>query len=265
MAFPKQAAPIFSTTLPSSGEKVEMRPYLVGEERILYMALESEDRVQMATAIKQVLDRCLITKLDVEKLPPFDLETLFLKLRAKSVGETTELPLSFGPEACKNPEYQTKGLGCGQKVMIDLSEVEVYKDPEHTNKIELTDSMGIRMRYPTTELLERLNSLDKPAMAVKGKAVGDLYGEILFIVGKCIELVYDGDDVFMADEAPFEDVLSFIESLTKEQMEKVLHFFKTIPVLKKELTWKCKTCGADLSYEVKGLVGFFTSRSVTTI
>lgn len=263
MAFPKHASPIFNVNLPSSGQRVEMRPYLVGEERILYMALESEDRVQMATAIKQVLERCLITKLDVDKLPPFDLEFLFLRLRCKSVGEVTQLDLSFSSKTCQNEDYRSKGLGCGQKVTIDLSEVEVYRDPEHSAKIPLTDTMGVRMRYPTSELLERLNIIDKQTKTKPGVAT-DTYGEVLSVVAKCIELVYEGDEVYMADDAPFADVVSFIESLTKDQLDKILSFFKTIPMLKKQLTWKCAVCGADLSYEVKGLTGFFTSRSVMT-
>lgn len=258
MAFPKQAAPIFSITIPSDGRKVEMRPYLVGEERILYMALESEDRVQMATAIKQVLERCLITKLDVHKLAPFDLEYLFLRLRAKSVGEVTELVMNFSSKKCQNTDYSSKGIGCVQKIPLDLTSIEVERDPKHTNKVELTGSMGLRLRYPTAELLDKLNELQG------GGKSSDLYGEILNIIGKCIELVYEGDEVYLADEVPFADVISFIESLTKEQMEKVLAFFATMPALKKKVSWTCTTCGANLEHEVKGLASFFTSGSVTT-
>lgn len=247
-------SPIFEVVLPSTGAKIQMRPWLVGEERILYMALETESSDEMAKAFKQILERCLITKVDIDRLAPFDLETLFLRIREKSVGEKAELLLNLPPARCKNPEYQEKKLGCAQKVVVNLSEIELKRDPNHQKKIDVGNGIIVVMRYPTTELLNKLSDATK---------VSDAYGAVISVVAKCIELVCVGEEVIETDNNPIEDVISFLESMTKMQLELILEFFRTIPVLKKDLAWKCGTCGADLTYEVRGLQSFFTLASAT--
>ena len=239
MALPKLNVPVYEAILPSTEKVIKYRPFLVKEEKILLTALEAEDDVAMADAIRQIVNNCVQGELDVVKLPTFDIEYLFLRLRAKSVGE--KVTLGLRPWGCPNNE----GKLCenSTEVEINLEEVKVIKDENHSSKIMLNDEIGVKMKYPD---IKNINIIDADS-AITG----------MNIVRNCVDMVFTKDETFERDSFTDEELEEFIDSLNSDQFKKIKEFFDTMPTLKYTKKYKCGTCGEEKETILQGLNSFF--------
>jgi len=245
MALPKIKTPTFELNLPSTGMSVPYRPFLVKEQKILLMALESEDQTEMLRSIKQIINNCVLQEMDVDSLPMFDLEYMFLKLRAKSVGEVSNLQL--GHPTGMNSE----GEECEYKTdyELDLMSVEVVKEEGHTNKIILDEEsgVGIVLKYPTLNLANEIqDAADRSQIEV-----------ITDMVVTCVDVIFDNEEVYPASESTHDEIADFLNDLSQEQFEKITDFFSTMPKLKQDITWTCVGCGKEETVELEGMANFF--------
>jgi hypothetical protein len=234
MALPKIAVARFGLELPSSSKRIQYRPFLVKEEKVLLMAAQSEDSLAMIEAVKDVINACT-DDVDVNVIPYFDLEYLFLNIRAKSVGEIVKL------EYRHTGGVNYSGISCEAvtPVEINLENVKIEKDPEHTAKIQIDDKLGMEMRYPT------INDI---------KTISEGSDEISMLA-KCILSVYDNENVYEPDN--LNDAISFIESLNNSQFAKIMKFVNTMPKLKHTFKYKCVGCGQEDTVVLEGMSDFF--------
>lgn len=236
MALPKLATPQFALEIPSNGKRVLFRPFVVKEEKALLMAAQSDDPNDMVDAVKNVIASCVLDEsIKVDKLPYFDLEYIFLNIRAKSIGEIVKL--EYRHTGGKNYE----GIVCEAvtPVELNLEKVKVEKKENHTNKIQLDETLGLEMRYPT------FNDV---------KAVSDGADEMVMLA-KCIVSVYDSETVY--DPDGIQDSIDFIESLNNTQFAKIMQFIDTMPKLRHTFNYKCRGCGQEDSVTLEGLSDFF--------
>lgn len=233
MPLPKLDQPIFEMLVPSQNKTVRFRPFLVKEEKILLFAQQSENERDIVLAIKQILQNCIVDKFDVNTLCTFDLEYMFLKLRSKSVNNVVEVSYRDTED---NEVYDFK---------IDLDEVEI-QIPENVSKnIEITDKIGIIMKYPSITLLDSAPDGASPLEMVE------------YLVRSCIDQVYDEEDVYFVAEQPKEEVDAFIDSLDVETYEKIRSFFNQLPRMYYKLEYK-NSLGNDRLIEMTSLRDFFT-------
>ena len=244
MALPIVETPRYELTLPSSDTKVQFRPFLVKEEKILYMALETGDEKEMQQATKDILKAVTFEQLDVENLPTFDVEYIFLQVRAKSVGEIAKFKV-----ICPD-DKKTYG-----DVEVDISKVEVQVDDAHTKNIILdeTRKLGVVMKYPNMKVLyttKGVRSLD--------------YADIIGLVTGCVDYIYEGEKNYPSSESSQEELKSFFESLSQNQFTKLRQFFETMPRLRHETKVKNPTTGVESTITFSGLQDFFGLASPTT-
>ncbi len=235
MALPKLETSKYPTVIPSTGKTIEFRPFLVKEEKILMIAQESKDTSQIFNAMKDIIKSCTFNAVDASELTTYDLEYLFLQLRAKSVGESAEIKIKC--EECG--EYNT--------VSIDLLAAEVKSAVgEVDKKIQLNDTVGIIMR-PIT--LAKSEALSKEAKA----------DEDIFIrsIAASIESIYDSDGVYQTDDTSEDDLKEFIESLSHKHLEEIQKYLSAQPKLQLEVKFKCDKCGHDNVRILEGLESFF--------
>tara|TARA_R110000868_G_scaffold292045_1_gene552576 strand:+ start:232 stop:972 length:741 start_codon:yes stop_codon:yes gene_type:complete len=245
MALPKIDVPTYETKLISNGKIVRYRPFLVKEQKLFLMAAQSTDEKETIDVVKQVLNNCILSDIDVDDLPTFDLEHLFMQLRARSVGEVVNLKYN-----CNNTVKDDNGEDktCGGLVKFDLNILDIKPtiDGKHSSKIEISDKLGIMMKYPTLSLI---------------KDAGDLINEdvdtVLNVIVNCIDYIYDAEQMYYAKDSTKEELLEFIENLQQEDMEKIQLFFSTMPKIAKELDFKCKKCGYEETITVQGIQNFF--------
>lgn len=240
MALPMMSAPTYTMVVPSSGLTVKFRPFLVKEEKALLIAQQSEDIGVMVQTLKGIISTCVLDKLDVDKLATFDLEYMFTQIRAKSVGEIIELifPCDIDHEA-DNEKARVK-------VSIDLTTLIVEKDQTHTNKINLFGDVGIVMKYPTMDVMKRLENID----------ANDL-DKVFGVVADSIDYIYQGEEIFYGKEQKHEELLQFLNNLTSEQFVKVQQFFATMPRIKKEIKYTCPVCQRHHRKMLEGMQSFF--------
>ena len=236
MALPVLTIPTYELEVPSTDEKIKYRPFLVKEEKILLIALESGENKDIVQAVKTIVDECTFNKLKLGKMPMFDVEYIFLQIRAKSVGEISTLNL-LCPDDGKT--YA--------KAEIDLTEIQVQVDEEHNSKVELTDEMGIIMQYPNMDSMSSVGITDINA------------SNMLDVIVNCIEQIYDkgGEEVHMAVDSTKKELLEFIEQLNTKQFAKVQSFFDTMPSLKHTITVKNPKTKVESEVTLTGLNDFF--------
>ena len=236
MALPQLSVKNFEVRQPSTGDKLTLRPFLVSEEKILLQAQENTD--SMMTAMKQVMSNCIVgQQLDLDRMPSFDIEYIFLQLRSESVGNQVELMLKH-KEECEATE-----------VKINLREVKVHINKDLSNEIMLDDKVGIRMRYPTLEMMEEFGNLDESQVADSS----------FLLIEKCIDSIYTADgEVHEADNVSKEELSAFINSMNSTQFQKVQKFFEDMPTVRHVVKVpKCVTCGQPFEQVVQGLQSFF--------
>ena len=243
MALPIVETPRYELTLPSQETKVQYRPFLVKEEKMLYIALESGDEKEMQTATKEILKSVTFDKLNVEELPTFDVEYIFLQVRAKSVGEVAKFKI-----ICPD-DKETYG-----DVEVDLSKVEVQVDDAHTNNIVLDEkrNLGVVMKYPNMKVLysQEFKSLK--------------YEDIISLIIGCVEYIYEGEKNYPVSESTREELKDFFESLPQEQFGKIRKFFESMPRLRHETKVKNPKTGVESKITFSGLQDFFGLASPTT-
>ena len=241
MSLPKPDLPYYKTKIPSTGEEVRFRPFLVKEEKILLLALESADEDEILNATVQIIENCLDNSKTITKLTSYDVEWLFLKIRQKSIGETTTL--RFRHKNGKNRLGETcKHI---QEITVDLDDVDVLGDPTPVD-IKLTENMGMKMRYPTFKEAK-----------VLGDKKGDAVTKVITTVASCIELIWNEEELYYAKDSTVEERVEFLENLNKEQFKDIEKFFRNIPKLYKEIEYKCEKCNEITRYELEGLNSFF--------
>ena len=242
MALPKLNVPVYEAILPSTETVIKYRPFLVKEEKILLTAMESENEKTITDAVKQIIKNCVQGELDVERLPTFDIEYIFLRLRAKSVGE--EVKIGLKPWGC--PQNNGELCEFTTEVPINLEEVKVQKTENHSNKIMLTDDIGIILRYPNIESIKEM---------MRGELSETEVG--LKVIKNSVEMVFTQEETHERDSFTETELDDFFDSLNTLQMEKIREFFDTMPVLKHTVKYNCKTCGEEKETTVQGLNSFF--------
>ena len=235
MALPQVNTPTYELAVPSTDKKLKYRPFLVKEEKILMIAMEGKEQAGIIDAVKQIVDSCTFNKFDVSKSPMFDIEYIFLNIRAKSVGEVSTVNL-------RCPDDNETFV----KTDIDLMEVEVEMKEEHTNKIELTDEMGMIMTYPT------LDSFTGDTTVVNAT-------NMLDIIANCVAQIYDkkGEDVYDAKDSTNQELIDFLESLNSKQFKEVQKFFDTMPRLTHTVTIENPKTKVKSDITLSGLNDFF--------
>ena len=237
MALPRLDVPIYELVIPSTDEKIKFRPFLVKEEKILLIAMESGEPDDMIQAVKNIVDECTFNKLKLGDMPMFDVEYLFLNIRAKSVGEVSKLKV-----LCQD-DMKTYA-----NIEIDLNEVQVEVDGDiHSNKIELTDEMGVIMKYPTIDSFTK-NGI-KNITAVN----------MIDVIASCVEQVYDkkGEEVYDSKDSTQAEIIDFVEQLNTTQFQKIQKFFDTMPRLQHTITVKNPKTKVESEVTLTGLNDFF--------
>ena len=238
MPLPKIATPTYELTLPSTGKTVQYRPFLVKEEKLLVIALESEDNKQITTAIKAVLKACVLTKgIKVETLPTFDIEYLFLNIRGKSVGEELDVNI-----IC--PDDETTEV----PVKIYLDDIEVQHDENHSNQIKLDDNLMMEMKYPSLDQFIKSNFdfNDKNQM-----------DQSFQLIASCIDKVYSEDEAWATADCTKKEVNEFLESMNSNQFKEIEEFFTTMPKLSHTIKVTNPNTKVESDVVLEGLAAFF--------
>jgi len=237
MALPSIATPTYELELPSTKKKIKYRPFLVKEEKILLLATESDDKKEVKEAVKTIVKSCVLSRIKVEDLTTFDLEYLFLKIRAASVGEEVAMKITCLDDNETRVDYT-----------VDISQVTVDVPEKHTNKIQLTDDVGMIMRYPGLDEFVDLtllgNNLDDP-------------DKVFDVVANCIDQIYEGEEVYDNSTTTHDEKVQFVGSLTQKQFEQVQEFFQTMPVLRHTFEVENPKTGVKSKYTLEGLQSFF--------
>jgi len=236
MALPKLTTPTYELEVPSTDEKIKYRPFLVKEEKILLMAMESGENKDIVQAIKDIVSACTFDKLDLGKLPMFDIEYIFLNIRAKSIGEISKISILCPDDKKTYAE-----------VDINLSDVEVQVGKDHTNKIELSEDMGMIMTYPTIDSFTESGITSITA------------SNMLDVIGGSVLQIYEakGEKVYEAKDQTKKELTEFIESMNTEQFKKVQAFFDTMPKLKHDVKVKNPKTKKESKITLTGLNDFF--------
>jgi len=239
MPLPKIELPTYKLRLNSLEKEITFRPFVVKEEKILLMALESNDYENSLDAIKQIIHNCVLDELNVDLLPLYEIEYLFLNLRARSIGEVVSLQF-----ICEHVNENNKTCKGKMELDVDLLKVAMEHKP-FSNNIKLTDSVGIKLRYPTFKiskiLIEKSDTKDMPIEILK----------------ECTEYLYDEEQVYKLNEMLENEFENFINNLTTDQYKKIKNFFTEMPMLRHESTLVCKKCGKEHFIKLEGLLDFF--------
>jgi hypothetical protein len=238
MPLPKIATPSYELELPSTGETIHYRPFLVKEEKVLVIALESEDTKQITTAIKTVIKNCILTKnTKVETLPTFDIEYLFLNIRAKSVGEEIEVNV-----ICPDDEETTV------TVKIDLDSIKVQKNENHTNKIKIDDSIMMEMKYPSLDQFIKNNFDFKKTNAME---------QSFDLIASCVDKIYTEEEVWSAGDVTKKELMEFLEQMNSTQFKEIETFFETMPKLSHTIQVTNPKTEVESEVILEGLSSFF--------
>ncbi len=232
MGLPKIDLPLYQCEIPSTGKKIKFRPFTVKEEKILLTAQESKESKQVMLAIKQILNNCL-QDIDVTQLAVFDIEYLLIQLRSKSVDNKVEFEIT-------DPETEEK-----VKLELDLGNVKVLKDPEHTNQIKISDQYSLFLKYPTIDQFESL-------METEEQTAQDSYD----IMISCLDKLASEDEVFNFKDFPKKEVDEFVESLNGDTIKTIKKFFDSMPKVRHEITYK-NSNGKEQVFVVEGTQTFF--------
>ena len=249
MGLPTIAVPEYTLTIPSTGKEVKYRPFLVKEEKILLLAMESEKTEEIITATKTIIENCVYgVDIDVEEMPTFDVEYIFLQLRAKAKGEVLDLKYK-----CPKCELEIP-------IEINIDDIKViHKDKEHTKDIKITEDLGVMMKYPNLSLQSKIAQAAEEKSEIEG---------LFETMTACIDYIYDKETTYPSKDHTEKEMVDFLESLTDEQFQKLSKFFETSPALRHEVELHCKhkvkgkgkekkECGYKEKITLEGLNSFF--------
>ena len=238
MPLPKIATPVYELELRSTGETIQYRPFLVKEEKVLVIALESEDTKQITTAIKNVIKNCIQSKgIKVETLPTFDIEYLFLNIRGKSVGEEIEVNVTCPDDGVTQVP-----------ITINLDDIQVQKNEDHTNRIKLDDTIMMEMKYPSLEQFIKNNFNFEDGNAME---------QSFDLIATCIDKIFTEDEVWAVEDCTKKEIVEFLEQMNSSQFKEIEKFFETMPKLSHSITVKNPKTKKENAVVIEGLAGFF--------
>jgi hypothetical protein len=238
MPLPTISTPTYELELPSTGETIQYRPFLVREEKLLVLALESEDTKQITTSIKTVIKNCILTKgVKVEELPTFDIEYLFLNIRGKSVGEELEVNI-----LCPDDEETYV------PTTINIDDIKVIKNPDHEKQIKLDDSIAMEMRYPSLDQFIK-NNFDFTSK--------NTVEQSFELIASCIDQIFTEEESWVVKDVPKKEVTDFLEQMNSSQFKLIEKFFETMPKLSHEIKIKNPNTGVESTVVLEGLSSFF--------
>jgi hypothetical protein len=245
MALPKLEVPSYELELPLSKKTIKYRPFLVKEQKMLLMAVESGDSKTVQNSVLDILNVCVLTpEFNIARTPIIDIEYLFLNLRAKSVGEIVESKYRCNNEVTDD-EGNKKECGNIMESKINLMDIKPVQEEVVDPEISLTDKVVVKMKYPEFHIMT--DSID----------MKNLTDVTMKLIANCIEYIYDGDQFYYGNEVDESEMIEFIENLCQEHFEKLEKFFNSMPRLTKKVELKCKKCGYQHTFNVEGLENFF--------
>ena len=240
---PKIDVPVYEAILPSNKKTVKFRPFLVKEQKLLLMASQGTEVKETIDAIKQILRNCVLSEVDIDTLPVFDLEFLFLNLRARSVNEIVNIRYK-----CNNqiPDGDGESKTCTGQVDYEVNVLDIKPEfgENHSNKIMISNDVGMMLKYPTFEIMKKLESTDENEMVF----------ELLL---NCIDFIFDKDQIYHNKDIPKEELVEFLDNLQQKHLELIKDFFDTMPKVKKDLDFKCPKCGHEDKIIIEGVQSFF--------
>jgi len=240
MPIPKIDLPIYELKIPSSGKEIRVRPFVVKEEKLLLMAAESNDTDEIIKTTKQIINNCIIDEnIDIDKLPFFDIDYLFIALRAKSIGE--KIDMSF---TCNN-EVETGTCKHVFDVPVDIANASIVKQDKISNKIDLGNGMMLKMKYPTYSIMKIINDNES------------VINKKIKVMANCIDSIVQGDKVHTSKDFTKKEAEDFIENLTQEQFMRVEGFVDNFPYFVVNVDHKCEKCGYDHNIQYRDFVSFF--------
>lgn len=250
MPLPKIDFPVYELKLVSLSESVKFRPFLVKEEKLLLMGLESDDESTIVATIKQVINNCLISEIDVDLLPIFDIEYLFLNMRARSIGEMVNAYF-----ICKNvtgsvekPDGAVEQTICGHTMKVPVNLLDINPPiNDLPNKISLGKGIGLELKYPNIETFQ----------SIRGFVEVFDNKQLFELIYSCVNFVYDKNSVFNVEEFSKEEFFEFLESLTQEQFNTIVAFFEKLPSIKLDVNTTCERCNFNHNLHMEGLKDFF--------
>ena len=234
MALPTMDLPTYDLVIPSNKKKIKFRPFLVKEEKILLMALETDNEQNIKNAVFDLLKACITTRIKLENLASFDLEYIFLNIRAVSVGEIIQMNIT-----CRDDEKTQV------KYNLNITEAQVIFPEGHDNKIMLTDTLGVIMKYPSFDGF------------VEGQFAQNKEFDVIKVVAESIDQIFEGEEVYDESTTNKKEFIQFVESLTNAQLEKIQAFFETAPRLEHTFKVKNPNTGVESDYTLRGLQSFF--------
>ena len=238
MPLPKIVTPTYELELPSSGETITYRPFLVKEEKLLVLAMESEDTKSITRAIKEVLKSCIKTKIKVDNLPTFDIEYLFLNIRGKSVGEEVDVTVTC-------PDDRKTEVD----VTIPIDDIQVKKNKEHTNNIKLDDTLSMTLKYPSLDQFIETNF----DVTTKGTQLEQSFS----LIGSCVDTIYSDEEAWPASDATKKEISEFLEQLSSSQFQQIEKFFETMPKLSYDVVVTNPKTKKKNTVVLEGLASFF--------
>jgi hypothetical protein len=238
MALPKIETPVYDIFLPVSKLKIRFRPFLVKEQKILMMALESQERATIERNIRQIIQNCTLDDVDIRTLPIVDVEYFFLNLRARSIGEVVETRYK-----CEN---EVDGKKCGNMMDVEIPLLDIQiENKDIPDVVQLTNTIGVKLKYPEYAVLEKIEHLES-ASAIAFE-----------LIAECIDYIYEDDNFYYANETTPDEMIDFLESLSQEQFKKIEEYFNNLPTIKKTVGVTCTKCGFHHTITVQGLENFF--------
>ena len=232
MPLPKPPVPLYELTVPSTGKKIVYRPFLTKEEKILLMALESQDEKQILLAIKQTLKSCIQTKIKIEDLAVFDIEYIFLNTRARSIGEVIEMKLT-----CPDDDVTQVD------VAINIDDIKVQKDKNHSSEIKLGEQFLVKMKYPNIDSIANVDENQSE--------------DAIEVVAKCISQIATEEEVYDCSQFTKKEIIEFVEQLPVKQFEEIQKFFTNMPKLQHTVKVKNPKTGVESEVVIEGLYNFF--------
>ncbi len=243
MALPKVSTPTYELTVPSTGEKVSYRPFLVKEEKTLLMAAEDQNVSTITKAMRDIISTCTEGEVDLKNLAPYDIEYIFLQLRGKSIGDVINLNLKK-PDSIECEESECPG---STEIKVNIDDIKIDTSKIVDSKIQLTEDIGIKLGFP------QLDSVQK--YTTKGGAMDA--SAVFKMINDCIEYIWEGKEIYKAKDSTQKELNDFIESLNTEQFNKIRNFFESMPRLRHEVTWTCSKCDKSAPLLLEGIDSFF--------
>ena len=243
MALPKVSTPTYELIVPSTGEKVSYRPFLVKEEKTLLMAAEDQNISTITKAMRDIISSCTEGEVDLKNLAPYDIEYIFLQLRGKSIGDVINLNLKK-PDSIECEESECPG---STEIKVNIDDIKIDTSSIVDSKIELTEDIGIKLGFPQLESIQKYTT----------KGGGMVADGVFKMINDCIEYIWEGKEIYKAKDATKKELNDFIESLNTVQFNKIRDFFESMPRLKHEITWTCSKCDKSAPLLLEGIDSFF--------